>query len=128
MNSGYEQTKIFKNPLMYKCLYDSEKPDREAIGVHGDIVLFVNGKFGLSRSWERVVKNPYKPHQKPPIKVGRVLKSRDGSIEGIVNLIRNTNSGYITLIGNMEFTNKELFNQFNIYSKELNDDDFITLK
>lgn len=114
---GYEHTKIFKNPRACQCQYDDNKPYKMAIGMHGRIFLFDDGTFGQTTSWSIVLGEPYDKFSKPPVKLGQSLTSTNGSIEGIVSLIRRTDHGYIVLVGNMEFTNKQLCEMFGISRK-----------
>jgi len=117
-----KHTKIFNTPRPCRCDYDENKPLKTAIGKHGRIFLFDDGTFGQSTSWSILVGKPYDKFSKPPVKIGQVLKSTNGSIEGMVNLIRRTVHGYIVLVGNMEFTNSQLCDMFGIVKKENIDD------
>lgn len=108
-------TKIFKTSVKCRCNYDDEKEYKTAIGIHGKLFLFEDGSFGMTRSWKIVDKEPYNKFTKPPVNIGDVLKSTNGSIEGMVNLIRRSDNGYTILVGNMELNNYQLSKTFGIY-------------
>ena len=124
--NGYEKTVIFREPLEHKCNYSWMKPNKKALGYHGDTILFADGKIGRRLSWTPI-DGVISLSKRPNVIVGDVLKSLDGSFEGLVSQVIKCKGLYYTKVGSRKYSNRQLQKVFGVEIKTASDNEKIEL-
>ena len=102
------------------------KPNKKALGYHGETILFTDGKIGRRMSWT-AIDGVISLNKRPNVIVGDVLKSLDGSFEGLVSQVVKYNGLYYTKVGSREYSNRQLQKVFGIEMKPVSDAETIEL-